>query len=109
MKKIAMIISASALFTGTAMADGKAVFEAEKCTKCHAVPSQKIESTKKDEAVELPGAMGTHDAAFFKGWLKKEIEIDSNVKKGQKTKHKKGWEGNDADLDTLANWLVTLK
>ena len=109
MKKIALIVSASALFSATAFADGKSVFEAEKCTKCHSVPSLKIESTKKEEAVALPASKEIADAAAMKKWLKKELEIESTVKKGSKVKHKKAWEGNDADLDTLAAWLLTLK
>lgn len=87
-------------------ADGKQVFLDSKCATCHSVKSQKIDATKKEEGenkiVDLSDTGAKHDAAWMKKWLNKEVEKDGK-------KHKKKWQGSDADLDTLVNWLMTLK
>ena len=110
-RKVLAVAAAVGVLTlsTTAFAGGKEIFISEKCTKCHEIKSQKIESTKKEDAVDLSGIGGKHDATWFKGWLTKTIEKDSTLKPGTQVKHKKMWEGSDADLGALVDFLLTLK
>jgi mono/diheme cytochrome c family protein len=78
-----------------APADGKAVFVAQKCTKCHSAPG--IKGGKKD----LAGVAKTRSAAWMKKWLLKEETIDGK-------KHKKGFSGTPAELDAVVKWLSSL-
>ena len=85
-------------------ADGKQLFQDNKCNTCHSIKSQQVESTKKgdDKIVDLSKVGNSHDSAWIKQWLNKEAEKDGK-------KHKKKWSGSEGDLDTLVNWLASLK
>lgn len=82
--------------------DGKKVFSDSKCAQCHSVDSEKIPADEKDGAVDLSGIGAKHDAAWLRGYLLKK-----EAKNGKK--HKKKFNGSDADLDTLVKWLASLK
>lgn len=88
---------------------GKAVFTTNTCNKCHRVTSAGIQPIKeKADIVDLSGVGAEHDVAWFKQWLKKEIDKDSKLKPGEKVKHKGSWKGTDAELDVITAWLKTL-
>ena len=83
--------------------DGKTLFIEKKCMRCHSIDSQQIEYTGKKEPHDLSEAGKTElDKAAVKAYLKKETE-----KNGKK--HKVGFKGEDAELETLIDWLMTLK
>ena len=81
--------------------DGKQIFLDSKCNKCHTVNSMDINS-KKDDASDLSDAGSVGDVEFLKSYLLKEAEIDD---KSHKTKFK----GSEEELNTLAEWLASLK
>ncbi len=88
---------------------GKALFLAQKCNKCHRVTSQGIAPLKeKDDIVDLSGIGKEHDLPWFGQWLRKEIDKDSKLRPGEKTKHKGAFAGSDAELQTLTAWLKGL-
>ena len=81
--------------------DGKQIFLDNKCNKCHTVTSMDITS-KKDDAVDLSDAGSVGDVQFLKSYLLKESDIND---KSHKTKFK----GSEEELNTLAEWLASLK
>lgn len=106
----AILFTGVTLLPGRAFAeDGKALFTAQNCVKCHRITAEGVKPLKeKDDIVELSGVGGDHDAAWFKQWLKKEVDKESKAKPGEKVKHKAAWKGTDPELDALAGWLKTL-
>lgn len=81
--------------------DGKQIFMDSKCTSCHTVTSQDITS-KKDDASDLSNAGSLGDAQLLKSYLLKEAPINDQD-------HKMKFKGSDDELNTLVNWLLTLK
>ena len=81
--------------------DGKEIFLDSKCNKCHSINSIELTS-KKDDAIDLSDAGSLGDVQFLKSYLLKEVQIDD---KNHKTKFK----GSEEELNTLAEWLVSLK
>jgi hypothetical protein len=81
--------------------NGKQIFIDGKCNNCHTVNSIEITS-KKDDAVDLSNAGSVDDAQLIKSYLLKETKINDND-------HKMKFKGSDAELDTLAEWLASLK
>ena len=81
--------------------DGKQIFMDNKCNSCHTVASQDITS-KKDDAIDLSNAASVGDAQLLKSYLLKEAQIND-------ADHKMKFKGSDDDLNTLVNWLLTLK
>lgn len=90
--------------------DGKELFLASKCNKCHTVESQGIaqlpvagteEPSKKP--VDLSKIGNEHDAAFVRSWLLREVADEGKKHKAPKFK------GTDAELGTLADWVAALK
>ena len=81
--------------------DGKQIFLDNKCNSCHTVASQDITS-KKDDAVDLSNAGTVGDAQLMKSYLLKEAQINDKD-------HKMKFKGSDDELNTLVNWLLTLK
>ena len=81
--------------------DGKQIFIDSKCNNCHTVTSMEITS-KKDDATDLSNASSIGDAALMKSYLLKEAKINEQD-------HKLKFKGSEAELDTLVNWLLTLK
>jgi hypothetical protein len=81
--------------------DGKQIFMDNKCNNCHTVVSMEITS-KKDNAVDLSNAGLKGNAELIKSFLLKESKINDK-------EHKMKFKGNDDELNTLVNWLLTLK
>jgi cytochrome c551/c552 len=108
-RKMATIIAAAGMASfmamGVASADGKAVFSANGCGKCH---SAKAAGVMKDDGKEASGdkdlsKVGAKaDATKLTSYLKKEGEVDGK-------KHPKEFKGSEGDLKTLVDWLASLK
>ena len=81
--------------------DGKQIFIESKCNSCHTVTSNEITS-KKDNAVDLSNAGNSGNAQLLKSFLLKEAQINAKD-------HKMKFKGPDTELNTLAEWLSTLK
>ncbi|HEY6438193.1 MAG TPA: c-type cytochrome [Ignavibacteriaceae bacterium] len=81
--------------------DGKQIFIDNKCNNCHTVNSNEITS-KKDDAVDLSNASSAGDVHLIKSYLLKEAKIND-------TEHKMKFKGSDEDLNTLSEWLSSLK
>jgi len=81
--------------------DGKQIFVDTKCNKCHTISSNEITS-KKDDAVDLSNAGSAGDIQLIKSYLLKEAKINDKD-------HKVKFKGSDAELNTLSNWLSSLK
>ena len=81
--------------------DGKQIFVDKKCGTCHTVTSQELTSKKKD-ALDLSNSGVKGDAEFFAKYLNKKVKIDGKD-------HKTAFKGTEKELETLSNWLVTLK
>lgn len=103
-----MSLAAFVLVVGLASvaqaADGKALFEAKKCNLCHSVESQGIaKKSEKMKGAELSNIGASIESAES---LKKFL-IQETMKDGEK--HKKKWSGTDEELDTIVNWVMSLK
>lgn len=108
------LCTAAVAFTPTSSAsaatqgdDAKAVkqFVALECNKCHALERFDVEATIKSEKLKGPdlSAVGSErDAAWIRAWILKETDIDG-------VKHKAKWEGTNKQLDSVSDWLATLK
>ena len=86
---------------------GKAIFEDNKCTKCHSIESQGLErSGSAPPGGKLPpdlsGVGLKHTAEWMQKWLLKEEEMNGK-------KHMKKFAGSEEELKTLTDWLATLK
>ncbi len=91
--------------------DGKSIFEKYKCRSCHPIASAKIEKKADPTEEEKPGekkppdlsAVGLrHKPEWIVLYLQKKEAIETR-------KHMKKFRGTDAELQTLAAWLGTLK
>jgi len=82
---------------------GKDIFLNNKCNMCHSVNSMKIESKMANKYPDLSevGKKGLKTEDLKKFLMK---ESDMNGKK-----HAIKFKGDAAELDTLVNWLQTLK
>jgi mono/diheme cytochrome c family protein len=80
---------------------GKQIFVDKKCTTCHTVNSQDITSKKKD-AADLSEAGEAGNAEFMAKYLNKKEKIDGK-------EHKTAFKGTEKELQTLSEWLVSLK
>ncbi|MBF0493348.1 MAG: c-type cytochrome [Deltaproteobacteria bacterium] len=96
-------------------AAGKKVFLDNKCNKCHAIKSEGIAALPKDAAdadageKKEPADLSTIKPEFLKtkatpedslkAWLKKEVDVNG-------AKHKKVFNGADADLASLVSFLL---
>ena len=97
---LALLASTPAL-GGHAAAAGQELFVAQKCTICHSVDSAGIEQTSKMKGSDLSGVADRRDRAWLKGYLLKEIELDGKA-------HKKAIKLEDAELEQLLDFLMTL-
>ncbi len=100
----ALLLGLSISFMNTANSteakDGKTIFEESKCTTCHSIDSQGVETRKKTpKTVDLSKLEGDHDAAFWMGYLKKDQTLNDK-------KHPIAFKGDDAEFEILINWLV---
>jgi mono/diheme cytochrome c family protein len=83
--------------------DGKAVFDAQRCSMCHAVEKAGIEAKTKAAAMKGPDLSGYEgDAAAVIPYLKGDTEMNG-------AKHKKKATGSDAELQAMLDWLGSLK
>lgn len=84
------------------LADGQAIFEAEKCGTCHSVSTVGIEArmkTGKMAGGDLVGVVTADtDTEWLAAYLKGEAEKDGEA-------HTKKFAGSDEDLETLIVWL----
>lgn len=120
---LALVFMIPALSQAAGNAAGKKAFLDNKCHKCHAMKSEGIAQLPKtaeadEEAEEEEGekvdppdlsklsdnllkAAATPDEALRK-WLKKEVSV---TYKDKPRKHKKQYNGADADLNTIIQFL----
>lgn len=125
LKKTVLAVSATAFllvaFSTVAHADGKKTFLDNKCNKCHEGAGIKLlpkdpaaeggeveEGVKKVDPPKLDG-VGAElkkdfggDVAKIKSYLRKEVANSEG------RKHKKSIKVDDAVLDELVKWLLTL-
>lgn len=88
-------------FGQTEEPQGKKIFVDSKCSMCHTVKSEGLESKKKD-AVDLSSVGNTYKADFLKKFLTKQEKINN-------ADHKIAFKGDEKNLDALAQWLESLK
>ena len=99
-----ILISASGLGSvamGEEVADGKAVFEAQKCNMCHSVSTAGIDAKSekmfKGDLVDLGG-----DAEWLANYITKQVQKDGED-------HTKDFKGSDEELQALVDWLLEQK
>ncbi len=82
---------------------GKDIFLNSKCNTCHAIASQSITSKQAAKYPDLStvGDKGIAQATLVK-YLKKEVKLNDKS-------HPVKFKGEDAQLNVLAKWLLTLK
>ena len=103
-----IVILALSGFTAAALgADdaGPKAFEANKCNNCHSVEKVKIARKIQSEKMAGPdlSCIGDkHDAAWIVKFAMREVELDGK-------QHKNEYKGTKEDLQTIANWLASLK
>jgi len=90
-------------------ADGKAIFEANKCMSCHSIKNVGIEAKKaegeeaeENKAPDLSGVGLEKDAEFITKYLQKLEAVNGK-------KHMKKFKGTEDELKTLAAWLAEQK
>jgi cytochrome c2 len=108
--RIASVIGAGvllALLAAGARAEdaGQKTFEANKCDNCHSI--EKLGVTRKIESEKMAGpdlskVGDKRDAAWITKWCMKEVEENGK-------KHSSEFKGTKKDLETIANWLATMK
>ncbi len=102
---VALALAVCAAVSSTAVAaDGKAIFLGQKCNLCHTIDSQSIAKTsEKMKAPDLSNAAGLVESAdWLKSFLKKEVKKDDKA-------HQREFKGTPEELDTVVQWLMTLK
>ncbi len=80
---------------------GKTIFINSKCSGCHTVQSADITSKNKN-AVDLSKTGDNLQPDFIVNYLNKEVKLNDK-------QHKIAFKGSADDLNTLADWLVSLK
>lgn len=82
---------------------GKDIFVNQKCNVCHAIASQEITSKQAAKYPDLSdfGSKGVEEATLIQ-YLKKEVKLNEKS-------HPIKFKGEDAELDVLAKWLLSLK
>lgn len=105
--KIFLIVSAFVLFSHTVSTQenepiGKKLFVEKKCSTCHAIESQGIVLKKKTKAPDLSTVGSKVTADFIKKYVLKEEKLDGVA-------HMYLFKGEPNELDSLANWLESLK
>ncbi len=110
MKKLVFCIVALVLLTLPAAAfdnhvNGKKVFEAEKCSMCHALSNLGIEATTKSDKLKGPDLVDVskrYEGDWLAKYLKKEADKDGKS-------HTKPFKGSDEELQALVDWLLEQK
>ena len=85
----------------TVKKDGKTIFTDSKCPMCHSITNEGITAMKKGNAPDLSDVGTRFKADFMKKYLIKEATLNDK-------KHLIKFKGEEADLDTLVNWLANL-
>ncbi len=83
---------------------GKDEFLAQGCNKCHSVSTQDIEATIKSEKMRGPdlATAEDHEAAWIVQYVNKEVQLNDKD-------HKAPFKGTAEQLETVANWVASLK
>lgn len=81
---------------------GKKLFVEKKCSTCHSIESQGFVLKKKTKAPDLSTVGSKHTADFIKKYVLKEEKLDGAA-------HMFLFKGEPNELDSLANWLESLK
>ena len=93
------------ILVGTSLlAADKDLYQQAKCDRCHAVASEGIEATTKSARMKGPDLDGlgeSRTAEWIVQYVKKEVNLDGKD-------HRSKYTGTDSDLETIAEWLVTL-
>ena len=101
-----IVLLTSMLAAPAGAADGKAVFQAQKCDTCHSVSTAGITATTKSEKMKGPDLVGVvqaHDRAFVADVVHKKV----NTPNGKK--HAKEWKGTEEELQALIDFLEAQK
>lgn len=87
-----------------AVPDGKAVFEAEKCSLCHGVQAAGIAAKTTSDKLKGPDLSGYEPESGFNvgGYLHKKVEKDGEA-------HRREFKGSDEELQALLAWLKATK
>ena len=80
---------------------GKTIFLDSKCGKCHSVESLNLVSSGK-KLVDLSNTGNKLNAEFLTKYLKKEDKLNDK-------NHSVNFKGEDVQLNSLVEWLLTLK
>jgi cytochrome c peroxidase len=96
------LLSAS-VFTSAEEVTGKDIFLNKKCNNCHSIKSQGIESKQPGKYPDL-SSIGSNEFSpeFLQKYLLRAEKINNKA-------HPFKFNGGQAELDTLVNWLQTLK
>lgn len=84
--------------------DGKAIFEAQKCSLCHGVEAAGIEAKTKSEKLQGPDLSGFEAQEGFdvKAFVRKQLEKDGEA-------HRREFKGTDEELQAMLDWLKSTK
>lgn len=82
---------------------GKILFKESKCVSCHAIESQGYVKKGKSTAPDLSDVGSKHSEIE---WLKKYLTKQETM---NDLKHAVSFKGGDEGLQTLTEWLTTLK
>lgn len=103
---LAMLIAPAAQHGPTA----PQVFHAQGCPRCHSVDRADIAArpgTRK--VIDLSGVGAQHDRAWFKKWLRRQVEARSRVDPRRFVRHPAVFRGDAAALHAMADWLCSLQ
>jgi mono/diheme cytochrome c family protein len=104
---LVLLSTAPVVTVGVAQAaeppDGKQIFLAPKCNRCHSIPPAGIEATTTSDKLKGPDLVDLdHDAEWLEKYLIKEVELCGKL-------HKKELKGTDEVLDAVVDWLLAQK
>lgn len=112
MKKLAMTVGAVALFSGATLlaqdkaADGKKVYDAQKCSLCHQIKGQG------NKQYPLDGVGAKLKADDLKKWFTDTAAMEAKLAKKPAVAMSslmKSKKLSDADVDALVAYMLTLK
>jgi len=81
---------------------GKTIFKNNKCQSCHSIEAAGMKKKPNQKPPDLSAVGSKHEAAFLAAFLKKKEAINDK-------KHAISFKGSDEELETLVQWLVSLK
>ena len=98
------ILGATAQIGAQEAAEGRKVFDQEKCGLCHAVASIGVEAKVKSDKMKGPdlGGYETEDKIFLFAYLRQEEKMDNK-------KHRRAAKSSDEELQALVDWLASLE